>query len=501
MVDSVQDALVETGAATVGAPVNAEGHRPPLRLREKALYATGDVCEGSINVAIGNFFLFYLTAVCGLSGSLAGLALFLTLLVDSLLDPFVGYISDNTKTRLGRRHPYLLFSALPLALTFGLLFAIPEGLRGYALFAYVVVVLLAERVLHSAFLLPYAALGAELTSDYKERSSIGAWRTFFNITANLTVITLGYGIFKLGGQGTARSAYAIFGWSMAAVVLVFAMVCFSGTLRLRGRLHEHAEPQRLDPRKFAGEVVEVARNKSFRTLFFAIIVFWIAQGTAGTLALHANRFFWGLQPQTIQLVLMFGLAGAVTGIPIAALILHRLEKQWVCLGSVAAFCLLQFTPAALRVAGLLPLEGTALQAFLSGVQVVTGWSTTALAVSFLAMMADIADEHEFLYGSRREALYFAGSLFSTKASIAIGALIGGVSLDLIGFPKEVAKLGAHPLIAPDTVRNLGLMTGPGAAIIAAVAVALLAGYSLNAERVADIQSELARRRAARAAVG
>ena len=110
-------------------------------------------------------------------------------------------------------------------------------------------------------------------------------------------------------------------------------------------------------------------------------------------------------------------------------------------------------------------------------------------------MADIADEHEHRHGTRREALYFAGTLFGTKAAIAFGLLIGGVGLDLIGFPKDIASLGPNPVIAAETLRNLGLMAGPGAAAIAVAAAVFLAGFALNRGRVESIQAELATRRA------
>src|SRR4030095_3525322 len=80
----------------------------------KSLYAFGDVADGIKNTAIGTFLLFYLTPVCGLSGSLAGAAIAITLTVDAIADPLIGYISDNTRSRWGRRHPYLFGGALPL---------------------------------------------------------------------------------------------------------------------------------------------------------------------------------------------------------------------------------------------------------------------------------------------------------------------------------------------------------------------------------------------------
>jgi Na+/melibiose symporter-like transporter len=121
------------------------------------------------------------------------------------------------------------------------------------------------------------------------------------------------------------------------------------------------------------------------------------------------------------------------------------------------------------------------------------WALCSIGVSFFSMMADCTDEHAHLFGSRREALFFAATAFSTKAAIALGSLIAGVSLDLIGFPKEIAKLGANPVIAAETMRDLGIVVGPGAGLLAITCVLFLSRYSLDGARVAQIQTDLAER--------
>src|SRR5579871_1038736 len=468
---------------------------PPLRFWQKAVFATGDVVDGGVNAALGTFLLFYLTAVCGMSGSLAGLALFVTLLVDSFVDPFVGYLSDSTRSRLGRRHPFLLGAALPLALMVALLFNIPGSLGGGGLFAYVVVILLLERVLQSNFLLPYAAMGAELSRDYSERSSVTAFRSLFNGLGSVMVISVGFGLFMRGPTGLLhRGAYVGFGWAAGLLVLVFALACAVGTLPLRSRLQVSVAERPPGARAFVREVGEAARNRTFMLLFATIIVFWVAQGTAGTLALYAYKYFWRLPNSFLQLLQVFAVIGALSGVPLSAAFLRRVAKQNVCIAGIVLFCLTQAVPPTMRIVGWLPAGGTGLFAFLCALAVVTAWAQTATGISFLSMMADATDEHEHLFGARREGLFFAGALFSSKASIAVGSLIGGVGLDLIGFPREVVRLGADPHIAAATVRNLGLITGPGAAAIAVLCVVFLTRYSLGSDRLAAIQADLAERR-------
>ena len=176
----------------------AELRRVPLSVGFKALYGSGTIADSVTQTALGVFLFFYLTAVCGLSNSLTGLSLFVAQVVDALGDPLVGSISDNAWTRFGRRHPFMLAGALPMAAALGLLFSIPAGLTGWTLFAYVTVISIALRVSHSVFFLPYVGLGAELSDDYAERTNIVAARFLFSTVGTFACLALGLMVF-LGG--------------------------------------------------------------------------------------------------------------------------------------------------------------------------------------------------------------------------------------------------------------------------------------------------------------
>ena len=116
-------------------------------------------------------------------------------------------------------------------------------------------------------------------------------------------------------------------------------------------------------------------------------------------------------------------------------------------------------------------------------------------IGFQSMMADAADEHEHLFGARREGLYFAGISLSAKASSGVGAFIAGIVLDIIGFPHGLVASGAAPhLITAGAVRNLGLLYGPGAAVITAISVATLLRYRRGRADHALIREALILRR-------
>ena len=146
----------------------------PWRLR--LFYAFGQLPEGIKTAAFGFYLLFFYNQVLGLSGSLAGIALFVALCVDAVSDPFVGSWSDFTKSRWGRRHPFMYASIIPFVLAYFLLFSPPDDLGQMGLFVWLLVFAVATRLTMTFFLVPYLSLGAELTQDYDERTLLAALR-------------------------------------------------------------------------------------------------------------------------------------------------------------------------------------------------------------------------------------------------------------------------------------------------------------------------------------
>ena len=480
---------VHSAEASVAGPLVAS----PLSPVQKSLYAFGDVADGIKNVVLAQFLLYYLTVVCGLSGSLAGAALFSALVIDAITDPLFGYMSDNTRSKWGRRHPFMFVAALPFALALGLLFSVPAFESQWARFAYVVCVLVTLRVAFSAFVLPYAAMTAELTSDYTERSVVMTYRNFFNICANVTAVTLGFGVFLAGANALeSREAYVPFGWVCAAIVLVAALISATSTYRLRHRLKDISAAPLVSIGHIFSELREVLANQSFRVLALTVIVFWVAQGTHGSLGVHAFRHFWELDSELIRNVLYANIVGHALGIPTCALLLRRFEKKEICAGAIAAFCVCQFIPPVLALTGLMPDSRMAVYVILSFFYFVPGLAMTCVAITFGSMMADATDEHELRFGTRREGLYYSGLTFGGKCAIGLGALVAGVGLDLIGFPTD---LGANPgqEIAESTIRNLGLIYGPGAALISFASASILMRHRLTSREHGRILAELARR--------
>jgi GPH family glycoside/pentoside/hexuronide:cation symporter len=477
----------------------ADLRRKKLSVTFKAIYGSGQLVDGVTQIVLSTFLFFYVTAVCGLSGALTGASLSIALVVDAVADPVVGLVSDNSWTRIGRRHPFLIAAVAPTALALGLLFSIPSGLSQGALFAYVTAVSIALRVSHSAFNLPFVALGAELSDDYSERTSIVSSRFIFNVIATFSCLALGFLVFLKGADGLLnRSAYSPFGWASAGLVMAGGLTCALGTLSALGRLHpaEHAEGS--VAARFARDLRELFSNKSFLVLFFSALVLFLGIGIFTTLALHANKFFWRLPVGMVQAVSILPTLGFGVGTLLNAFTAKRIERLTAVFIGLTVLSLAQGLWPLLRVLHLLPDNGTAVYAILIANAIAMGAATGFFGVSQHSMIADASDEHEYLFGTRREGLLYASLNFSAKAAVALGALIAGVALDLIGFPSGIA---AHPElqfhIPSGTLQKLGLIYGPGAAAVTALSGVIFTRYRLKKRPHTLILEALAQRRSSK----
>ena len=289
-------------ADSIAIPSASAAHlrRTPLGRGFMAVYGSGAVLDGVVQAALATFLFFYLTAVCGLSNTLTGVSLFVALAVDAIADPLVGSISDNSWTRWGRRHPFMLAGAVPVAVALGALFSIPRGVSGGWLFAYATFVSIGLRVSYSVFILPYTALGAELSDEYAERTNIVAVRLLFFVIGTVGCLCLGLLGFLSGPQGLMhRAAYVPFGWACAVMALAGALIATFGTLRALPRLHRVAPAKSPLAVRFVRDLGELVRNRSFVILFITVLIVFVGNGVGATLTLHAVKFFWRLPPQVI----------------------------------------------------------------------------------------------------------------------------------------------------------------------------------------------------------
>ncbi|MCB1685540.1 MAG: MFS transporter [Pseudomonadales bacterium] len=476
---------------------------PPLGLPVKFAYGFGQTAEGIKNGAFGVFLFFYYNQVLALSGTYAGLAVGIALIFDAITDPLAGSVSDNWRSSRGRRHPFMYLAAAPLAVSFFFLFSPPEGLSQFGLFAWLLTFAVLTRAAMTLYHVPHIALGAELSTDFHERTTVVAFRQFFSTFGTLLAYVVGFALFfhestEFPREQFRASAYAPFAFALGVLMVISIFVSALGT---RSRIPFLPQPRgaaeqlnalQIVARMFR-EIREALANRSFAWLFSGVLIVFMMVGVDSALNLHMNTFFWELSSGgNIAFFAAYPL-GIMSGALIARKLNERFDKLPSVVFGTGWWALCQILPVVLRLLGWFPENGTdTLVITLVLVKFVQGAGVVQALITFGSMIADIVDEHELKTGRRQEGVFFASVSFSGKFTTGIGNVVGGIALDLISWPR-----GSHIQSAADvpaeTIAWLGLIYGPIVAGFAVVCLWCYSNYRLDRHRHAEIMQALKER--------
>jgi Na+/melibiose symporter-like transporter len=479
------------------APVDA-GAAPPLDRATKFWYGLGQLAEGLVHEGLNLFLFFYYTSVLGLSGALAGQAILIALLVDAVADPLVGVWSDRFASRIGRRHPFLYLSALPLGICFYFTFAPPAGLSQAGLFAWLACFAVLTRVATSLFNVPHLALGAELSRDYEERNQITALQFFFERAghglAGMAAFLWYFRPTEMFPNGQLNPAAYPRMALVIAVAMVNAVLLSARRTQPRARYLAQVDPH-ARTRSFAsaalGDLIDSLRNGSFRVLFYGILFTYVALGTATALSIHLGTYFWRVSTDHM---LVWGIAAGFAvfvGLGFWTRAAQRLDKRPVFVLGLALFTVFTAVPPFMLMAGLFPARESALYlpVWILTTGVIAQFCLAATMVTGRSMMADVTDEDALACGRRREGVFFGAASFSSKAAFGIGSQIAGFCITWI----QLAPNALPEDIGPDVVRGLGFTFGVSIFALCGLSLAFFSRYRLTRERHALVQAALAAR--------
>jgi GPH family glycoside/pentoside/hexuronide:cation symporter len=463
-----------------------------LAFHTKFWFGFGQAAEGMTNAAFNAFLLLYYCQVLGLPAHLGGAALFVALAIDAVTDPMTGSISDAMRHRWGRRHPFMYAAALPMWVTFALVFNPPSGLGTTGLFLWMLSFTVLTRIAMTLYHVPHLALGAELSSNYDERTTIVAWRNFFALSGAAMLFLVCRQWLMLpteefpNGQLNPASYPPMgmfFGIAIGVAILFSAAGTHSRIPTLRGP--SHREP--FSFRRLARELAEAMNNSSFRSLFIGVLVLFISRGVASTLDIYMGTFFWGLETDRVLLMPLAAMFGVAIGTPFWAIASRGREKCRLFMMGLLWFSTLTFLLPFLKIVGLyFPSESALYLPGILSIIFAAAVGASAPLVLVGSMMADLADEHELETGRRQEGILFGALSFSYKAAVGAGSGLAGLALSAIAWPQQVepSQVPAEKILA------LGLIAGPGIAVFMAIGALMMYRYKLTKERVADIQLQL-----------
>ena len=465
-------------------------------------YGFGQVGEAVKSAGFNVFLLFYYNQVLQVSATGTSIALAVALIFDAITDPLAGGLSDKVRTRWGRRHPFILFSAVPLAIMFYLLFNPPAGMTELGNLLWLGFFAVMVRASMTFYHIPHLALGAEMAPDYNQRSSMYAFNTFFGYTGAAIFIPVSYRLFFPTTEefNPALLNQAAYGpWSLfAGGVMIFAIVvCFLGTASEIPRLRELAVEARekFGFRQLVTELWEAFGNASFRAIFFGMMLGTFILAIEGVFNPFMGFHFWGMTTEQLSYIPIGQLIGLVTSVLIIPFLTKRFDKKPTLIGSALLTIININVPIILALSGVswFPEQGsTSLLILLIINTGITSILGPVIFATLNSMFADITDEHELEIGERREGVIFAARAFALKATSSLGLIAGGILLDFITFPRGAA-LGEVPV---DTVWNLGFIAGPATSVFTFFGMVLYMGYRIDRRRHEEIKLRLAERREA-----
>lgn len=367
------------------------------------------------------FLLFYLTDVAGVNPAIAGSALlFGKLTWDAINDPLFGYWSDRTRSRFGRRRIYLLVTAVPLALVTWLQFSLPTGLTGVSAFIAVLCTFWLKDTCVTLAIVPYYAMTAEVTRDYRERSNIVLYRGLASVVGYIlgaAVITSVVGVYKGAGmtlQGAWSATAALYGF-LAMVTLLITALSIKENPELAG------EPSSIPP--FQG-IMLCFKNKPFVLLMIIFLLGSFAFTAQSALLPYLIQYQLGMADQTSTILTLSLLTMALFLYP-AKLLSDRINK-----GPTYALGMLTVSLTLLLAFFFLPNHATPL-IYVVAVLLGIGFSTQWVIPN--AMLPDVIEYDEKMTGERREGTYNGISNFMSKLSVALGIAIPGWALDGFGY--------------------------------------------------------------------
>jgi GPH family glycoside/pentoside/hexuronide:cation symporter len=441
----------------------------------KLAYGVGDFGFAFADTAIGVLFAIFLTDVVGLRPSLAALAIFVGKSWDYVNDPIIGYIVDRTRTRWGRRRPYLLFGFIPFGLVFALLWWRPPFESQAALTAYYAVAFFLYDTVLTLVTTPFFALTPELTQDYDERTSLTSYRMAFSLLGGLVAF-----IVPLMVIGTMRpeNTGRVFqmGWVFAIACSLPLLVTFFGTREREEYVHQEQPSLR--------ESLKAAWNN--RPFLFAAGIFlftWTAVDIIQTMLLFFLKYRMGLESESdIVAGAVFITALIVLPFWVWASLKTDKRKSYIygmVFLSVVMMILIFLDPS-------LGFNYVIVLAALAGVGV------SAVHVLTWAMIPDAVEVDELQNGARHEGMFYALVSLFKKVASSIALPTALLALDWSGF------LSNAPQQPESAIWAIRILIGPVPSVLLLGGILFAIYYPLSRESHAETREQITARREAAA---
>ena len=419
---------MSAAAAAVPAP-----EKLPLGL--KLMHGLGSIAYGVKENGFSTFLLLFYNQVIGLDAGIVGIAIMAALIFDAFIDPVIGELTDRTRSRWGRRLPWLYAAPVPLAIAWMLLWN-PPVMSQAATVAWLIGFAIIVRSLVSMCEVPSVAIVPELTADYDERTAVMRYRFLFGWGGGLVILVLAYGVFFGGAKGLVDPAgyfpYALTG----ALVMLGAVVISAAGQHKRiavSNLADHKPAMSLS--HILRDMRDTLSNRAFLWLVFAALFGFVNQGITFSMNNYLLSFFWqfGRAEMVAYVVLLFGsmIAAFVLVGPVSA----KFGKRDGAIVAGAISLLVNSGIYFAWIQGFFPgLPGKPSVATMFALVFISNSFAIILMILSSSMMADVVEASQSETGRRSEGLFFAGYFFMQKCATGIGIFVAGMILSFAAFP-------------------------------------------------------------------
>ena len=451
-----------------------------VSLREKAGYSSGGMSYTLMGNSIGSMANVVLNIGLGMNPFLVGLLLAIPRFIDALLDPLIGAWSDNTRSRLGRRKPFMFVGAIGAGIFFVVLWWLPTAWSEMGQFWFFLTLSVVFYVFMSLFAVPWGAMGLSMTADYHERTRLMATNAFMSALAAILLSWL-YALVKLPvfPDSITGARWVAVGLSVVTVVLGFVAIALCREKQTAAQSSHAAEP-------VLPQIKSVVTNRAF--LILGSVVFFMCVGifSIGSLPVYlAIYYIYGGDEQSASV--LAGWNGTVWQVssllfvPLISLVATRIGKRHTLV--LALF----FALIGNLIKWFCYSPGHPLLFLIPPVFVALGFS--ALWTLTASMLADVCDLHELQTGNRNEGALNAMYGWVMKVGSTIAFALSGVLLNLTGFDQALGGNQSAATILSMRLLDIGV---PAIAVLAAIVLAWM--YPISEDRAYQIRAELEKRR-------
>ena len=459
--------------------------------KTKFFYGLGFISVGIKDVLYSIFVFFYFSQILGLDPIYTGSATLIAIMFDAISDPIIGSISDNFKsTKWGRRHPIMLMSAFPLGLSTYLLFLPPNGISEFDLFLWMTIFSILIRLFLTLFLVPGMSLGAELSSDYDERTVITSFRIMFTTLVSPFVCLFGLIFIFIPKEGMStgllnNEAYPKFAFLCAIIMILSIIISVYGTKHTIPSLPKMNKRENI--KSLLKNISIAIKMKSFNSVVLFTMMIYIGFGIGNSLTTYFLSYFFELDQNGVAAIIFSGGIAGILSLFIAPKLGKKYDKKTATIISTFLFGIFMASPYNLRLLGLFPSNESPMlivcYLILSTIGFTFLWTSMSLANS---MMADVVDEYESITKQRHEGLFFSTMSFAYKLTVGAGYFFAGILLKIIAFPTQ-SDISEIP---PETISKLGFIGGPLLMAIYLISIYFIIKYPITKQRHNEIRDKL-----------